>query len=239
MSWYTEFFASGDYARVYEGLEEDAAKQAACVVRELALKPGERLLDLCCGTGRHARELQARGVRLAGLDLDLASLQRAGVPCARADMRSLPLRSASLDAAANLFSSFGYLESDAEDERVLAELSRVLRPGGRLFLDLLNREHALSGFVDTQQRVAGDGTLVVERRSWDALASRLTVSFLLVPTEGAQRESVGHSLRLYTLTEIARMLARRQLAVERVLGGFGGEPYGLETPRMILIARRE
>jgi hypothetical protein len=50
---------------------------------------------------------------------------------------------------------------------------------------------------------------------------------------------VGHSLRLYTLTEIARLLARRGLAVERVLGGFGGEPYGLETPRMIVLARRE
>src|ERR1700681_536519 len=94
MSWYTDFFASGDYARVYEGLEEDAARQAACVVRELALKPGERLLDLCCGTGRHARELRARGARVAGLDLDRASLLRAGVPCARAEMRSLPLRSA-------------------------------------------------------------------------------------------------------------------------------------------------
>lgn len=237
--WYVEFFASGDYHRVYGDVHqpERSRREAAAVRAALGLLPGARVLDLCCGVGRHAHPLGA-----VGLDRDHASLVRAarlGVPCVRADMRALALRGGAFDAVVSLFSSFGYLETDDEDERVIAEVARVLRPGGALLLDLLSREHALSGFVETQQRVEEDGTLLVERRAFDLLRSRLSVSFVLAPPDGTPpRESVGHSLRLYTLTEIARMLARHGLPLERALGGFDGQPFGLLSPRMMVLARK-
>jgi SAM-dependent methyltransferase len=171
-----------------------------------------------------------------GVDLDRGALR--GLPAACADMRQLPLRSGSFDAVVSLFSSFGYLESDEQDLRVLREVSRVLRPKGKLLLDLLNREHALSGFVESVQEVRGD-TLVVEKRAWDAMAGRLTTSFVIVPPDGPRKESVGHSLRLYTLTELRAMLDAAGLAIERVYGGVSGEAYALESVRMIaLISKR-
>jgi SAM-dependent methyltransferase len=197
-----------------------------------SLGSAKRVLDLCCGTGRHLRELQCLGV-----DLNLESLR--GLPAACADMRSLPLRSESFDAVVSLFSSFGYLESDDEDLRALREVRRVLKPGGELLLDLLNRENALGGFVDSVQRAEEDGSLVVERRSFDALRGRLTTSFVMIDANGGRRESPGHSLRLYTLTELSRLLGDAGLALERVFGGYAGEPYELASVRMIaLISRR-
>jgi len=178
------------------------------------------VLDLCCGTGRHLRPLHAVGV-----DLNREALR--GLPAACADMRELPLRSSSFDAAVSLFSSFGYLDSDAEDLRVLREVARVLRPNGKLLLDLLNREYALGGFADTVQRLQGE-TLVVEQRSWDALEGRLTTSFVIVAGDGTRKDSVGHSLRLYTLTELRALLDAAGLAIERVYGGVSGEHYALE-----------
>jgi SAM-dependent methyltransferase len=197
----------------------------------LGLREGERVLDLCCGTGRHLRPLHALGI-----DLNRGALR--GLPAACADMRELPLRTSSFDAAVSLFSSFGYLESDAEDLRVLREVARVLKPRGKLLLDLLNREYALSGFADTVQRALGE-TLVVEKRVWDLLEGRLSTSFVIVSQDGAQKESVGHSLRLYTLTELRALLGAAGLAIERVYGGVSGEAYTLESVRMIpLISKR-
>ena len=228
--WYVQYFQSGDYARTYSFEQERSAKEAAFAARALGLRAGMRVLDLCCGQGRHLKQLPGA----VGVDLDRAALR--GLPAACADMRALPVRSRSLDAVVNLFSSFGYLESDDEDLRVLGEIARVLRPGGALLLDLLNREHALGGFVEEHQRVEEDGTLVFEQRSFDARQSRLTTRFVIVAPDGARRDSVGHTLRLYTLTELSRMLAQAGLRLEQTYGAYGGEPYSLGSPRMIALA---
>jgi SAM-dependent methyltransferase len=228
--WYVEFFRSGDYRRVYAFEPERSAREAAFAARALGLREGDRVLDLCCGEGRHLREWP----RAVGVDLHLPSLR--GLPAACAEMRALPLRSSSLDAVISLFSSFGYLENDEEDGRVLREIARVLRPGGRLLIDLLNREHALAGFAESVQRVEADGTLVVEQRRFEAATSRLATSFVIVTPDGSRTDSVGHSLRLYTLTEMARMLAASGLRLSRTYGGFSGEDYELTSVRMICVA---
>jgi SAM-dependent methyltransferase len=233
--WYVEFFQSGDYARLYSFEQERSAREARFAAEALQLTPGERVLDLCCGTGRHLRELRANA-RAVGVDLNREVLR--GLPAACADMRALPLREGSVDAAVSLFSSFGYLESDEEDLQVLREVARVLRRGGRLLLDLLNREHALSGFVESVQRLEPDGSLVVEQRSFDALRGRLTTSFVLVTPDGRRKDSVGHRLRLYTLTELCRMLDAAGLALQRVYGGVSGEPYTLDSVRMMAVISR-
>lgn len=232
MPWYVDFFQSGEYERIYSLAEDRSAREAAFASRALELPAGARLLDLCCGRGRHLRHWPGA----VGIDLDLASLH--GLPAARADMRALPIRSGSLDAVVSLFSSFGYLESDDDDLGVLREISRVLRPGGAVLLDLLNREHALSGFVAQTQRVEADGTLIVEQRRFDARSGRLSTSFVWVGPDGTRLDSRGHSLRLYALTELSRMLELAGLPLERVHGGFSAETYALDSVRMICLARK-
>ena len=232
MPWYVDFFRSGEYERIYSLGEDRSAREAAFARRALELPSGARLLDLCCGRGRHLRHWPGA----VGIDLDLASLR--GLPAARADMRALPIRSGSLDAVVSLFSSFGYLESDDEDLGVLREISRVLRPGGAVLLDLLNREHALAGFFAETQRVEADVTLIAERRRFDARSGRLSTSFVVVEPDGTRIDSQGHSLRLYALTELSRLLEAAGLLLARVYGGFAAEPYALDSVRMICLARK-
>ena len=246
-AWYVDFFRT-DYLGVYGHLfnAERAAKEAAFAVQVLKLEPGFKVLDLCCGQGRHCVALARHGLRVTGVDLNFGYLEltrkaannaHLTVECVAADMRNIPFHNI-FDAAVNMYSSFGYLESEADDSRVLESLNLALRPGGRVLLDLLNREWAVANYIQNDWHSADDGTLYVERRELDLASSRMRVRFTIVAADGLRRESIGHDIRLYTLTETTRMLERANMSVTEVYGGFDGEPYSIDTRRMILVARK-
>jgi hypothetical protein len=80
--------------------------------------------------------------------------------------------------------------------------------------------------------------LYVERRDLDLKTSRMRVRFTIIGPNGGRRDSIGHDIRLYTLTELTRMLSHVGLSVTETFGGFNGEQYAIDTRRMILVARK-
>ncbi|MFZ2062862.1 MAG: class I SAM-dependent methyltransferase [Candidatus Binatus sp.] len=246
-AWYVDFFRS-DYLNVYGHMftEERAEKESAFVARTLGLKPGASVLDLCCGQGRHSVQLAKRGFKVTGLDLnaeylDLASkaaeAAKVTIETVAGDMREIPFEN-KFDAIVNMYSSFGYLESEAEDLKVLESAVKALKAGGQLLLDMLNREWAIDNYIQNDWHTGADGTLYVERRDLDLATSRMHVHFIVVDPKGGRRESIGHIIRLYTLTEMTRLLERVGMRVTAVFGGFEGEDYGIVTRRMILVAEK-
>lgn len=97
------------------------------------LPPGARVADIGCGPGHHAEMLRERGLRVTGFDLSPQMLAARGVPgLVQADMRALPLASASHDA---VWSAAAIVHVPRPDvSGALAEFGRVLRPGGHLVL---------------------------------------------------------------------------------------------------------
>jgi SAM-dependent methyltransferase len=246
-AWYVDFFRS-DYLNVYGHMftEERAEKESAFVARTLELKPGASVLDLCCGQGRHSVHLAKHGFKVTGLDLnaeylDLASkaaeAAKVKIETVAGDMREIPFEN-KFDAVVNMYSSFGYLESEAEDLKVLESAVKALKPGGRLLLDMLNREWAIDNYIQNDWHTGADGTLYVERRDLDLATSRMHVHFIVVDPKGGRRESIGHIIRLYTLTEMTRLLERVGMRVTAVFGGFEGEDYGISARRMIIVAQK-
>ena len=110
-AWWEEAFRA-DYLRVYPHRDDGEA------VGDVALLPGylpgfargRRVLDLACGAGRHLRAMTALGARPVGADYSadlLAEARRLGSSTlARCDMRALPFRDGSFDAATMFFNSF-------------------------------------------------------------------------------------------------------------------------------------
>jgi SAM-dependent methyltransferase len=246
-AWYVDFFRK-DYLNVYGHLftAERAEREAVFVAKALDLKEGARVLDLCCGPGRHSVPLAQHGFDVTSLDLNPAYLELArrtaeagdvSLKTVVADMREIPFQN-HFDAILNMYSSFGYLESEAEDARVLESAAKASKPGGHLFLDMLNREWAVANYIQNDWHSGEDGTLYVERRDLDLATSRMHVRFTIVGPNGARRESVGHNIRLYTLTEMTRLLERAEMRVTGVFGGFDGEAYAISTRRMILCVRK-
>jgi SAM-dependent methyltransferase len=246
--WYESFFGQ-DYLDVYgySFTQERAETESAFAIRTLGLSPGDEVLDLCCGQGRHAVEVAKHGCMVTALDLSEGYLllaeeaaREAGVTleAVHADMREIPFTDR-YGAVINMFSSFGYLESEAEDARVLSAIRRALKPGGVALLDLLNRDWVIANYETEDSHTDADGTLYFEHRQLDLETSRNHVTFTVVAPDGTRREVGGHHIRLYTLREVRGMLEDAGLRYEGVHGGYEDEPYGIDTRRMIVIARRE
>ena len=124
---------------------EWTATAAAGVMRRLPLPAFRRVLDVCCGFGRHARELVANGYDVVGVDRDPDAVARAAreVPAAQfvvLDQRDVADLAGTFDAALILWQSFGYFDA-ATNDAVLRGLHARLRPGGRLLLDLFHPDH--------------------------------------------------------------------------------------------------
>lgn len=246
--WYSEFF-NYDFLNLY-GKSLDPARTAQEVdfmIATLGLTENDRILDLCCGQGRHSLELSRRGFKITGQDLSEPLLQRArkdakasglNLQFIHSDMRCIPF-SLEFHAIVNMFSSFGYLESREDDLMVLQQISHALKPGGKIFLDLLNREWVLSNHVQDEWRENANGEFYLEHREFDLAESVSHITFTVFGKDGSTHESVGHHIRLYSLPELIGMLKSKGLYFDRCYGGFDGEPYSMNSRRMIVVAGKE
>jgi SAM-dependent methyltransferase len=140
------------------------------------------------------------------------------------------------DAIINVFTAFGYFASDDDNQRVLRQVHRALRPGGRFLLETMHRDALVRGFQPFGVLRHEDGLVVTEERRFDQLAGRTAVRVTLLYPDG-RRTELGHEARTYTLTKFAAMLGRAHLDVQATYGGLDGAPLTLDS-RLVVIARK-
>ena len=193
-----------------------------------------RVLDLGCGVGHSSELLGER--ESVGVDTDAEALAGQPRETQVADMRELPFADESFDAAVNLFTSLGYLGDD-EDTRVLAEIGRTLRAGGRLVVEIGPRARLVSEFREQDWRLLGEGRLLLEQRTFDVGSGVAQTTQTLIDGAGA-RESRSFSVRVYTATELVAMLERAGFAEIKCYGDLEGGPLTTRS-RLVLVARRD
>jgi D-alanine-D-alanine ligase len=220
---------------------DDTRPAIEFISTELALPAHARILDLCCGPGRHAVELAQRGYDVIGLDISeryialarqLAEREGVHATFLRRDMREIPFEQ-HFDAIINVGTSFGFFDSDAENARAIQSVAGALRPEGVFLLETGNREFYLKHFQAKDWRRLDDGRVTIIQRDFDYERGRIVVAFELLGGERVERWS--HSWRAYTLAEMVGMLDQAGLALSYVYGGWDGCEYGVDSPRMVLV----
>jgi SAM-dependent methyltransferase len=204
-------------------------------------KPGMRILDACCGVGRHAVELAARGYRVTGVDLTAGYLEAAresaraegvSLEFVRADVRNFVRRGA-FDGAINLFSSFGYFEDPGHDLVFLRNIFKSLVPGGRLVMDLLGKEIEARDFV-ASERFARAGFRVLSECAvidgWSALAQRW------VFVKGKRKREYRLERRLYSGRELSELLLKAGFSSAEIYGDYSGAPYDEKASLLVAVA---
>jgi len=245
--WPVAFF-DDDYIKIYKPLftAERTAAEVEFIASTLGLPKGAKVLDLACGFGRHAIGMAGRGYAVTGLDfnqryLDIADgeAKRAGVELSwvKGDMRAMTF-DGDFDAAYSYFTSFGYFE-DRENEQVMAGVARALKPGGRLLMEMLNRDYVLVHPEERTWHQREDGALLMEEVKLDLATSRVISRQMLIDPKGGPEVIRSYDLRAYTCGELRAMLDRHGLQVEETWGGIDKGPHTADSRRLALVARKE
>ena len=181
-----------------------------------SLTPEDRILDLCCGQGRHALELARRGFeQVQGMDQSavlIDSARRASqeqgwdVSFDQGDARALPYEDNAFDAVLLLGNSFGYFDAAHDDQAVLQEIRRVLTPGGRVLLDLTDGDYTRTQFSPRSWEWASDRHLVCRERELAEDKARLVAREIVIDIKQGVQEDQFYAERLYGRREISGLL---------------------------------
>lgn len=239
MTWWESWFGE-EYLELYPHRDlESARREVAFALSHLDAEPTP-LLDLCCGSGRHSLRFTEKGLTPVGLDysaplLELAHARNQALRLVRADMRSLPFSGRTFQTVVNFFTSFGYFLRERDNVAVVAEIERVLAPGGRFLCDTFGLDHVLSRLVPEESRSSGEREYRI-RRWWNP--DTLRVEKEIEVRRGGSTETFRESVRGYRAEELMSMLEGVGLRVEATWGDFEGRPAGADSPRLIVLARK-
>lgn len=209
------------------------------------LHPGGWALDVGCGSGRYARVLAQRGLKVLAIDLSSALLKNAKDHSerirhphyVRADMRNIPA-SGKFSLVASLFTSFGYFKQDEENFGLLNSWSRLIKTGGYLILDIPNRFQVVNRVAHEPITVRYLPKMKVREERWlDDLDKRIFKRITIWTDSG--RLNYLESVRLFDRTEIVEMIETS--GFQRIVptwGDYDGKPFSEESPRMIFYCER-
>ena len=206
--------------------------------------PQGRVLDLCCGPGRHSVPLAKRGFEVTAVDLqaelldkarDYAARERVTVEFSQADMRHFQ-RADTFDLVISMFSSFGYFSNPEDDQGVLENIWHSLKMGGRILLDVRGKEIHAMDHADTYSYEMPNGDLIVHRtRINDGWTSTRTTWIYL---EGERAHTFEVVYNLYSGAELRSLLRNTGFDNVAIYGNLKGIPYNNKATRLIVVAEK-
>jgi SAM-dependent methyltransferase len=238
--WYVKSFQE-DYLKIYAHRTDEAAKEEVDRITSLLhMKPHSKVLDLCCGNGRHSRQLTNMGFQVTGIDLSTVLLDEAEqkngdhfIRYIQRDVRDLPFEE-EFDYVLNLFTSFGYFEQVEENIKVFQSIHRSLKQEGKFLIDFLNPGYVRSTLVPYSERRVND-LLIIEKRKIEGKKVCKEIEI----HQGDQVRKYDEQVNLFEYPEMESMLRSTGLDVTEVYGDFEQRPYdAVQSPRMIIIGKK-
>lgn len=237
----------GLHARHYDLIYADKpyAEEARFVHHLLACGPG-RLLDVACGSGRHARELAALGWEVVGVDYSADVLEHAtagGLEVHEQDMRALDVPGPPFDAMTCLFDSIGYPQDNDGVVAALDGMRRHLASGGRLVVEFLHAPALLAGADPVRVRrfdLPDGGTLLrVSETTLDRVRMVMHVDYELIelaPDGSYTREAERQSNRFFAVEEMRALMALAGLRVNRFVPAYAAGEIRADSFHVIAVA---
>jgi D-alanine-D-alanine ligase len=216
--WWRHLF-NANYLRTDGDVVEDeniTEKEVDLFIDILTPDKYSAILDLCCGQGRHSLEIARRGFNnLVGLDRSHYLINRArtlnkretqNITFKEGDARKLPFSSDSFDYVIIAGNSFGYFESLKEDLKVLNEVMRVLRPFGRVLIDVTDGAYIKKNFQPRTWEWIDKDYFVCRERSLSSNKDRLISREVITHCKKGVIADQFYAERLYSSESLSDLL---------------------------------
>jgi SAM-dependent methyltransferase len=239
-----ERFWETTYPFIFAEEKFNAAEAEISELAKLTGSPFHRVLDLCCGPGRHSIILARQGARVTAVDRSpfllkkaksRAELEKLDIEWVQEDMRSF-VRPDEFDLVISLFTSFGYF-GDEENLTVLRNVFRSLAPGGFFIIDVMGKEITARAFAASAVDKHPDGTIWVQSREIIDDWYRIRTRWFLIRDQKVTEASFDTAL--YSGRELADLLKRAGFEQVKLFGSLQGIPYDLKAQRLVAVVQKQ
>lgn len=232
--------AQGYQTSKRQTLEQRTAEEVDGIIRLCKPAPKARIFDLPCGYGRHSNALANLGFRVTGLDINPVHLAKARNDAASGLATFVehnmldPLPRGSADVLVNMFFSFGFFDTDEQNELVLQNIYNALAPGGTFLMHTdVNVPMVIKGaYRFNESRALPDGMTLFINERFDEASQRIMGSWTLGD------ETHGYSVRVYTADEFIGLCKRVGFKDAIAYADWDGSPYSEDSEIMIVTANK-
>lgn len=236
--WYKDWF-NQDYLNLYAYRdEEEAASQVDFIANTLPLNGRERILDLGCGTGRHSLFFALKGMDVIGIDaseimIDYAKKYLNEHPHLLLhfyleDMRNIK-QFGIFDLIVSMFTSFGYFETDVENEKVIQNVSACLKEGGHFFLDYLHPDKVRRTHIPFEEKQIEHQRVKI----YKTIEGNVAIKKICFPNN-----TYTEKVCLYSRLELEDILVRNNLEPIHVYNDYHGSPWKVNGDRQIFVCKK-
>lgn len=241
--WYKEWFNSPYYDLLYLKRDHTEAERfVKSLITYLQPTPGSYMLDAGCGKGRHGKALAEMGFDVTGLDPSETMIMEAkhhetdNLHFYQHDMR-LPFHMNYFDYAFNLFTSFGYFQTQREHDNVIRSISQSLKNGGIFIIDYLNTHYTEDHLVRSEEKTIESVQFHITR--WH----NEKYFFKQIQT-GHTNKTYKHlfteKVAKFSPGDFTDMLAYQDMQVQDIFGDYQLGDYNVrKSPRMIIVAKKK
>ncbi len=238
--WFADWFDSPYYHVLYKNRNyEEAETFLKNVIAFLQMPPNSTVIDLACGKGRHSVFLNKAGFNVLGVDLSSNSIafakqfENETLHFEEADLRFLG-KNSEFEYAFNLFTSFAYFKSDAENQQVLHQFNACLQPNGILLLDFFNAEKIKLGRNCLDTKTIEGITFHTSKLIRENKVIK-TIEFEAEGKEFTYQEEV----QLLLLNDFEKLFEQSNFKILHVFGNYNLDKFDpTESDRLVFVAQK-
>ncbi len=239
--WFKKWFESSYYEILYQGRNTmEAEAFISRLVKHIGSRAnGKKVLDLACGSGRHAAIFNDLGFKVVGLDLSERAIAEAVARNLKNcefevhDMRNVFCANR-FDWGVNLFTSLGYFDDPRDNLRAINTLQKAVKPGGYIIIDYFNAEFICQSLIRSETKKIQDLSFQITK----TIQNQFIVKDIFVSTLG-ETEHFQEKVQLIDLGDFKNWFSKLGIELVECFGNYSLDAFNSsDSERLIMVVQK-